>query len=203
MYNVQKDSAMKRVLFIVISALLSVYVSAQSSTNHMTFKGIPIDGSIDEFVSGMKQKGFTFIVVEDGVAFFTGEFAACSPCTIKAVSSNSTNVVSHVSVSFPSCETWPILLDNYSKLKSMLTQKYGKPKDCVEKFESFHSPDDDSSRMYELKFDRCKYWTQWETKKGYIKLNIAHEGVMSCFVVLSYWDKVNTEKVNKSAMDDL
>jgi hypothetical protein len=66
----------------------------------------------------------------------------------------------------------------------MLTEKYGEPSDCVEKFDGFE-PTDDDSRMYQVKFDNCKYYTTFETVKGGIQLSIEHDGVTSCFVILA------------------
>lgn len=176
---------------------------AQENAAHMTFKGIPINGSLSDFTVKMKQKGFSHLGTQDGTALFSGEFAGYKNCTIGAVSSKNTNVVSKVVVIFPEKDTWSRLYADYSNLKSMLTRKYGEPTENVEKFDSYSEPDDDADRMYEVEFDRCKFISVWETEKGDIELTIDHQGVSSCYVRLSYWDKINTEKVTNSAIDDL
>ena len=85
----------------------------------------------------------------------------------------------------------------------MLTQKYGEPTKSIEKFDTYSEPRDDNMRMYEVRMDRCVYVATWETEKGDIELVIDHADYSSCFVKLSYWDKINTEKVTSSAIDDL
>ena len=85
----------------------------------------------------------------------------------------------------------------------MLTEKYGKPSDVVEKFDTYSQPDDDGDKMYEVKFDRCKYYSIWETDKGEIQLSIDHKSVSSCFVKLAYFDKINSAAVKKQAIEDL
>ena len=47
----------------------------------------------------------------------------------------------------------------------MLTEKYGEPSDVVEKFdvESFAQPRDDQDRFYNVKSDKCKYYSKWQT----------------------------------------
>ena len=85
----------------------------------------------------------------------------------------------------------------------MLTKKYGKPSDCVETFQSYSHPKDDSSKMHELRMDRCKYYTVFETEKGSIELQLAHQSVSTCYVVLSYFDAINQETVMSDAMDAL
>lgn len=192
---------MKKLLFILLSMNILTSAIAQNNS-HMTFKGIPINGSLSNFTAQMKQKGFTHLATQDGIAAFTGEFAAYKECTIAAVSSKSTNIVSKVGVIFPECKTWSKLYGNYSQLKEMLIQKYGEPIECIEKFDSYSEPRDDNSRMYEVRMNRCKYVTTWRTEKGDIELAIVHADYTSS-VRLSYWDKINTEKVTNSAMDDL
>lgn len=193
---------MKKLLFLALIVYAASTSYSQNANNHMTFKGIPINGSLSDFTAQMKQKGFTHLATQDGIAAFTGEFAAYKECTIAAISSKSTNTVSKVGVIFPECDTWSRLYGNYSHLKEMLTQKYGEPIDCVEMFDTDDEPRDDNSRMHEVRMDRCKYVTTWRTEKGDIELAIIHADYTSC-VRLSYWDKINTEKVTNSAMDDL
>ena len=193
---------MKKLLFILLSIAFLTPAFAQSN-NHMTFKGIPIDGSLSDFTAKMKQKGFTHLGTQDGVALFSGEFAAYKDCTIGAVSSKSTNTVNKVAVMFSDCDTWSQLYGNYSRLKEMLIQKYGEPTENIEKFDTYSEPRDDNMRMLEVKMDRCVYVATWKTEKGDIELAIEHADFSSCFVRLSYWDKINTEKVTNSAIDDL
>ncbi|MCS2563584.1 hypothetical protein NXY46_21465 [Bacteroides ovatus] len=52
----------------------------------MTFKGVPINGTLNEFVSKLKQKGLAHIGTEEGIAMLKGDFAAYKNCTIAAVS---------------------------------------------------------------------------------------------------------------------
>lgn len=96
-----------------------------------------------------------------------------------------------------------LFFSNYDNLKRLLTEKYGKPNEVVEKFQSSIETEDDKSKMYEVKFDRCKYITTFETEKGTIQLSIEHEGVSKCFVRLAYLDKINGETIKKQALDDL
>jgi hypothetical protein len=51
--------------------------------------------------------------------------------------------------------------------------------------------------------DNCKYTTIYKTEKGNIELSISHDSVLSCFVMLTYRDKINSEKIRAKAMDDL
>ena len=85
----------------------------------------------------------------------------------------------------------------------MLSEKYGKPSESVEKFQSYAEPKNDNDKMYQVQFDKCKYYTIYKTENGTIQLSIEHEGVTKCFIKLAYFDKINGETVKKQALDDL
>lgn len=194
---------MKKIFFLLFFAILSFVSLAQADSEHMTFKGVPIDGTLSEYIQKMKQKGFTHVGTEDGIAMLTGDFAAYKDCLIGVATLKQKDLISKITVVFSPCETWFALASNYFSLKEMLTKKYGKPLECVEKFQSYSQPKDDNTKMYEVQFDRCKYYTIWQTEKGNIELSISHTGVTSCFVKLAYFDKINGEIIEAEAMDDL
>lgn len=194
---------MKKIILSLTVMLMSLSTFAQAESPHLSFKGVPIDGTLDEYVQKMKRKGFDYLGTEDGIAILTGDFAAYKGCTVGVATLKQKDLVSKITVIFPNCETWAGLSNNYFSLKEMLTEKYGKPAEVTEKFQSYSEPRDDNSRMYEVKMDRCKYVTIFETPKGDIQLYIGHNSMMSCYVMLSYFDKVNGDVVRSQAMDDL
>ena len=51
--------------------------------------------------------------------------------------------------------------------------------------------------------NNCKYYTTFELENGSIQLSIGNDGFSSSFVMLSYYDKINTKKVRQKAIDDL
>ncbi len=85
----------------------------KQNPNILHSKGIPIDGSLDSFVQKLKTQNLTYIGKENGVAIFMGEFAAYKDCTIGIVSLKQKDLVCKAAVTFPSCETWSSLSDNY------------------------------------------------------------------------------------------
>lgn len=175
---------------------------AQKS-EHLTFKGVPIDGTLNEFVSKMKQNGFTHLGTEDGTAILNGDFAGYKDCYVGVSTLKQNDLVHKIAVIFPDNDTWSTLSGNYFDLKKMLTEKYGEPSDVVEKFDTYSQPRDDKSRMYQVGMDRCKYYSIWQTDKGEIQLSIEHESVINYFVRLGYFDKINNEIIKAKAIDDL
>jgi len=189
-------------LFFTLTVITTFAQVNPDTSNHMTFKGVPIDGTLNEYISKMKKSGFTHIGTENGIAMFKGDFAAYKNCIIGVSSLKQKDLVSKITVIFPEQETWSSLSSNYFYLKELLTEKYGEPSESVEEFDGL-KPIDDNDKMYQVGFDNCKYYTTYETEKGSIQLSIDHDGVIRCFVRLSYFDKINGEIIRAKAIDDL
>jgi hypothetical protein len=170
---------------------------------HMTFKGVPIDGTLDAFVLKMKQKGFTPFVSENGMTALTGDFAAYKGCTLVVATLENKDLVSRIMVLFPETDSWPFLASNYFNLKELLTEKYGKPSEIVEKFDSYSEPKDDNAKMNQVNMNRCKYYTTYETDNGSIELSIENTDYLGGLVSLKYSDNLNGEIIRAKALDDL
>ena len=198
---------MKKIIFSIIVVLSTMISIAQTQINtdssgHLTFKGVPIDGTLDEYVSKMKKSGFIHKDTEDETAILEGDFASYKNCIVGVSTLKQKNLVSKIIVVFPDHDTWSSLSSNYFNLKEMLTEKYGKPSECVEKFQSY-TPSDDGSKMTQVQLDACKYYTTYQIEKGTIQLSIKHDDLRGCFVRLVYIDKINREIIKKEALDDL
>lgn len=192
----------KNILFFL--AYLAICSAAHSqSSEHLFFKGVPLDGTLNEYVSRMEQEGFTNTGTENGTAVLSGEFAGYKDCIIVVSTLKQKDLVYKIAVVFPKKDTWSALSGNYFDLKDMLAEKYGRPSEVVEKFDSSSPPRDDSDKMFKVKFDNCKYLSLWKTDKGEIQLSIQHESVTRCYVVLSYLDKLNSSIVKTKAKSDL
>jgi hypothetical protein len=195
---------MKTKTLTLILTLTTMLTFAQTS-EHLSFKGVPIDGTLNEYVSKMKQSGFTNLSTENGTALLSGDFAGYKDCIVGVSTLKQKDLVYKIGILFPEKDIWSTLSGNYFDLKQMLTEKYGKPSDVLEKFDvpSYSQPKDDNAKMYEVQFDRCKYYSIWQTDKGDIQLSIDHNSVISCFVKLTYFDKINSDIIKAKAKDDL
>ena len=197
---------MKKIIPVVVFLfMLNAATQAQVSGDHLTFKGVPIDGTLNEYVSKMKQNGFNHLQTEDGTAYLNGDFAGYKDCYVGVSTLKQNDLVYKIAVVFKEKDTWSVLSTNYFDLKQMLTEKYGEPSDVVEKFdvESFAQPRDDQDRFYNVKSDKCKYYSKWQTEKGQIQLKIDHNSSRSCYVTLAYFDKINGAIINEKAKSDL
>lgn len=193
---------MKNILFSVL-IIFALNLSAQNRSDHLTFKGVPIDGPLNEYVSKMESAGFSYLgTTQNGTALLQGDFAGFKGCIIGVATLKNPDIVNTIGVIFPEKEDWSSLEENYLHLKKMLTEKYGKPTECVEKFQGYHAPRDNTSKLHELRMDRCTYATTFETPKGDIQLSLESQD-MKCFVLLKYWDKINTTAIETQALNDL
>ena len=197
---------MNKLFSFLTLALIVVTSFAQTkgdTSKHLTFKSVPLDGTLDQYVVKMKQNGFKHISTNDGMAMLRGDFAGYKDCYVGVSTLKQIDLVYKIGVLFPDKDTWSALSGNYFDLKQMLTEKYGKPSDVVEKFDSYSQPRGDDDKMYKVKFDNCKYYAIWEIDKGEIQLSIDHNSVTNCFVKLIYLDKINGATIKKQALDDL
>lgn len=62
---------MKKLLFTLVLACISLYGFSQE---HLSFKGIPIEGSMTAFCQKLRAKGFTQIGRDKNITMFTGDF---------------------------------------------------------------------------------------------------------------------------------
>ena len=189
---------MKRLLLFM---LLSVCMLCSAQTNHMKFKGIPMEGTLNSFVQKLKQKGYTSLGQENGVALLKGEFATVKECTIGVSRFSDRDQVNMVGVFFPEDENWNEITSRYYSLKEMLTQKYGEPK-CVEEF-SNHEPSTDFLRFHAILDGECNYVSEFSCTDGRIQLTMMKASYKSASVLLRYIDKENSEESRKKMMDDL
>lgn len=197
---------MKKFIVSFAFILIALTSYAQSNSEHLTFKGVPIDGTLSEYVVKMKKAGFNHLKIVDGDALLSGEFAGYKKCKIRVKTLKKLNTVYEIAVIFPTQNTWRELIYDYENLKSMLLKKYGEPEECVEKFDNTLGKviNDDDDKMSAVRDNCCKYYSIFNLKNGTISLSIVYDGIfVGSRVKLWYSDKINSEAFEKAAIDDL
>ena len=195
---------MKRLLTIVAFIFSFMFVMAQTPNNHLTFKGIPITGTLESFAQKMEAKGFKRIPSDKRWAAFEGEFAGYSECKIYVYKIPNQNIVHKVVVFFPKKSSWARLEEEYNRLKGMLTNKYGESPWHSERFKEGASTFNDVAKMVSLKEGNCDYWTEWEVENGDIKVKISSIiDIDNTCVMLTYFDKINDALADKAKENDL
>lgn len=63
----------------LLTLLLTFVVGISSAqTEHMKFKGIPMEGTLRTFTGQLRAKGFATVATQDGISLLNGEFAGYS-----------------------------------------------------------------------------------------------------------------------------
>ena len=181
-----------------------MFAGTAFAQQHLSFKGVPIDGTLKAYTDAMVKAGFHYENTQDGIALLTGDFAGYKNCIVGVSTLSNLDIVSHIAVLFPDKDTWSAVLNDYETLKAMLTEKYGTPSDSREKFSRYIGDNDNFFIMEALREGKYEWYTIFSTKLGNIELSVVegfeyHTGK----VKLSYYDKANGEKVRNAAMDDL
>lgn len=99
----------------------------------LTFKGIPMTGSLSAFGSALVKAGFQ----NAGNGTYTGDFAGYSGCKVTP----SGNPVMEVRVDFPVISDWDALEKAYDNLQADLTRKYGVEPVVNRNLAVYHLPD--------------------------------------------------------------
>lgn len=196
---------MKKIIITLSLLMVLMSSSFAQSSEHLKFKGVPIDGTLNEYVNKMKQAGFYYEMTEDGIALLSGEFAGYSDCIVGVKTLQKLNLVHEIVVLFPSQDKWAGLNYDYERLKTMLTKKYGEPDECIERFNApSYMTMDDNAKMYQVESNNCEYYSKYDTNNGSISLTISNDGYeFGCRVKLFYTDKTNSEIFDDAVMEDL
>lgn len=62
---------MKKIIITLTVLFAAINIMAQE---HLSFKGIPIEGSMTEFCQKLRAKGFISIGQENNITLFSGDF---------------------------------------------------------------------------------------------------------------------------------
>ncbi len=182
----------------VLNALLSY---AQSSSEHLTFKGIPIEGSMTEFCQKLKSKGFTSIGSDNNFALFVGDFTG-RKATIGVTATDDGKSVFYVAVFFDPSSEWNTLVNTYNYYKDLYTRKYGTPTVSIEENPAYS--DSNTALMAEVYQGTVVWGSAWEVAGGDIELSIEksseiYEGV----VMIRYRDSQNIETKIQNDLEDI
>ena len=171
---------------------------------HLTFKGIPIDGTPEEFGRKLEAVGFEYNYKSQGSYWYKGgSFAGFHDCEVIVKAYD--NLVYEVVAILPTRYKWSHLYDDYSSLVYSLKKKYGEPIYTTEEFEntpSYIDLEDDNDKYYEVKNNHCNYGSIFSVNDGCIG-DITIEIKSSCCVGKYYKDTYNEFLKIQSVNNDL
>lgn len=194
---------MRKIAMILAFTLAMLGLFAQNDSEHLKFMGIPINGSHKVFAKKMEKKGFKKLPFKGDYVLFKGEFASSPNTLITVHYSTQKDLVYKVLVMLSALDVWSAIENDYFQLKSMLTQKYGKPSESIETFDSEIQPTTDNDKMCELTMGRCQYCTLFRIPEGIVELAVFYHVETGAFIRLQYLDYQNCDIIATDAMEDL
>ena len=178
-----------------------VGLAQDGTSQHMKFKGIPIEGSMTEFCRKLKAKGFTSIGQDGNVSLFTGDFTGREATVGVTAADDGKNVFAVVVLFDPSGE-WNDLVNTYGYYKDLYTRKYGNPAVSDERNPSHL--DSNTGLMIQLQEGTVTYYSAWEVDGGDIQLSIEKSsGMYEGVVTIRYRDSQNVEAKIQSDLEDI
>jgi len=168
---------------------------------HLSFKGIPIEGTMTSFCQKLKSKGFTSMGSQNNIRIFSGDFTG-REATVGVISTDNGQDVFGVVVLLPASEEWNTLVNTYDYYKDLYTRKYGESSISKEKNPA-HS-DSNTALMHEVYQGTVVYVSAWEVAGGSIELAIEKtNGIYEGQVIIRYRDSQNSEAKLKQDLDDI
>ena len=194
---------MKRFLVLLFGLFLVFSLNAQ---DHLTFKGIPIEGKESDFVSKLEKQGFEIITSTNSGTALKGPFVGFDDCTILVISSKQTKTVWKVVAHLPEQASWSSTRSRYEDFIEKYTNKYGAPTD---NYEFFVSPYErgDGYELQAISLEKGFYSSYWTSELGTIVVEIEAKSNSRGYVSLGYEDAkgVAIMRAEKNAMieDDI
>ena len=193
---------MKRLFFQLLFMVMAIAMSAQISSGHLTFKGVPIDGTREEFVSNLTHAGFAVVEELESMTLLRGSFLGYNDWCIGVSTADSTDMVHLVSALVPYQYSWNSLINIYEIFKGRLTAIYGKPREIIEHFKMYE-PVNAADKLICLKMGQCAYCTTYEIEAGFVQLSLGYNSLFECYVKIQYWDRINTAVATAKETGDL
>lgn len=188
-----------RKIFVTLTLFFAVInIMAQE---HLSFKGIPIEGSMTAFCQKLKAKGFTSLGRDNNITLFSGDFTGRKAIVGVTATDDGKNVFAVVVFFDPSGE-WNTLVNTYDYYKDLYTRKYGVP--TISKENNPALSDSNTALMAEVHQGTVVYGSAWEVTGGDIQLSIEKSsGVYEGMVMIRYRDSQNVEAKIQNDLDDI
>ncbi len=189
---------MKKILVILTVLFAAVDVMAQE---HLSFKGIPIEGSMTAFCQKLEAEGFVSLGREGNISLFSGDFTGRNTNVDVCATEDGKNVFAVVVLFDPSDE-WNTLVSTYDYYKELYTRKYGRP--TVSKENNPAYSDSNTALMREVYQGTVVYASAWKVSGGDIELSIEKSsGFYEGMVRILYRDTQNAEAKIQNDLGDI
>ena len=203
---------MKKLIILIALLVGSISFANAQNSDHFTFKGIPINGSVSNFGNQLVADGFTKIATNT----YRGKFLRND--SVVTLVSDDNNMVWRVAAVMAHTNTWNTLEESFNNYVNLYSEKYGTPTTISKKLTTYtgdHSRTRTSAttglEMGALDDGECQYYAIWNLPQGSIEVRIVRGNeyytdyrgwVVGCIRV-EYTDNVNKDKVHQSDLDEI
>lgn len=192
---------MKRLLLLVVLAVCMAGTSLAQEAEHLKFKGIPIEGSVDDFGKKLVAEGFSQVAKNA----YRGKFMR-SDCTVVLIAADN-GMIWRVAIAFGDVKTWSTLRSSFDGYIDLYKEKYGAPTKVTKTFTGHYANSVQSSpdmAMYAIYNDACNYNAYWKLKQGSIDMSIVKgKSIKSGVIVITYTDDANKAVVRSADLDEI
>lgn len=199
---------MKRVVLLLITI---VCFCACTKEKEVKIKGVPFLSKYNDFVSGIKEVGFTEDRFCSSYSLLKGTFIG-QEANICVHLSHTNDSIKYVHITFGDIRIWKDLQSMYNDVVEMYIKKYGKP---IEKISRFNYPysDGDGREIEAIRSENAIFKTIFKCKDCYILIIIDAFDDLG-YVVIDYMSEFEWEgykkrneqkenKINKRQIDDI
>lgn len=202
---------MNKYLLTLTLILLSTLAFGQ----HLSVKGVEIDGPSDSFIAKMKAKGLKSVpyAETDGTTALKGTFAGHEDSYVFVYHDG--NLVSKVGILLPGKENWKDVKSEYLSLKESYAEKYKVTPQSIERFADEYQEYSGVEYIY-LENGKAEYKSIFTVDGGLILLSISYLDAIKAntlwkgigysgryAVVILYVDAENETSKQESYIDDL
>lgn len=168
---------------------------------HLLFRGIPVDGSVDDFSRQLQKLGYSQPRREGGAVFLTGDFSGIPNSRVEVYPVD--GIVYLVRVSFPAQPYWSAARNRYQSLKMSFRQKYGREFDSTERL-SRRFPEGGGNEVWGFQDESSVWESSFAAPMGTIVVKVLFDTQTEGFrVIADYLDKVNYRIKKDLDLDDL
>lgn len=193
-----KHIIMKKIFVTLAVLFAAINTMAQE---HLSFKGIPIEGSMTDFCQKLTAKGFTSIGHENSITLFSGDFTG-HKATVGVTATDDGKNVFAVTVFFDASDEWNTLVNTYDYYKNLYIRKYGEP--MVSKENNPAHSDSNIALMAEVQQGTVEYDSAWKVRGGGILLSIKKaSGFYKGMVIICYCNSQNIEAKIQNDLEDI
>lgn len=188
---------MKRLFLLILATVTAISATYAQDAEYFQFKGIPINGSINDFGKQLEVEGFTKINANS----YRGKFLRND--SVVTIVGDDDDMVWRVAAFLATTDTWNTLESAFNSYVNLYKEKYGAPHASSKKFLGYVG-DSSVSKMHAIGDGECDYSATWNLPQGSIEVRIVEGSKYStgCIRII-YTDNANKNRVHQSDLDEI